>query len=137
MTDYVLPMTWFIAGLALLIGGGEVLILGVLGLSGIVAPEGIGVSPSALRFDIPVMIAAAVACLPVFFTGHLIARWEGGLFFGYHLAYTTYLVLAAMQAGITRTFGVIMLGFVIPLTAITLALGVIRTSCGRTTGKSE
>jgi cation:H+ antiporter len=101
-------------------------ILGVLGLAGVVAPEGISVSAAALRFDIPVMIAAAVACLPIFFTGHLIARWEGGLLFGYYLAYASYLVLAATQAGITRTFGVIMIAFVLPITAITLALGVIR-----------
>jgi len=45
-------------------------ILGVLGLSSIVAAERIGVSPAALRFDIPVMIAAAVACLPILFTGN-------------------------------------------------------------------
>jgi cation:H+ antiporter len=101
-------------------------ILGVLGLSSIVAPEGIGVSSAALRFDIPVMIAAAVACLPIFFTGSLIARWEGGLFLGYYLAYASYLILAATQAGITRTFGVIMIAFVLPITAITLTLGVIR-----------
>ena len=45
----------------------------------------------------------AVACLPIFFTGNVIARWEGGLFFAYYIAYTTYLVLAATQATITRT----------------------------------
>jgi len=112
-------------------------LLGVLGLSGIVAPEGIGVSSEALRSDIPVMIAAAVACLPIFFTGNLIARWEGGLLFGYYIAYTTYLALAAMQAGITRTFGVIMLAFVIPLTAVTLAVGVIRSFRERSVGSSR
>jgi len=26
------------------------------------------------------MIAAAVACLPIFYIGHRISRWEGGLF---------------------------------------------------------
>jgi cation:H+ antiporter len=35
----------------------------------------------AFRFDIPVKIAAPIACLPIFFTSHTIARWEGGLFF--------------------------------------------------------
>ncbi|MBC8875672.1 MAG: calcium/sodium antiporter [Planctomycetes bacterium] len=112
-------------------------ILCVLGLSGIVAPDGIGVSPAALRFDIPVMIAVAVACLPIFFTGNLIARWEGGLFFGYYLAYATYLVLAANQASVTRTFGVIMIAFVIPLTVITLAVGATRTFRVRSLAKSK
>lgn len=101
-------------------------ILGVLGLSSILAPSGIAISPEALRFDIPVMIAVALACLPIFFTGNLIARWEGGMFFAYYIAYTTYLVLAATQAAVTRTFGAIMLGFVIPLTALTLVIGVAR-----------
>lgn len=42
-------------------------ILAVLGLSGLISPDGINVAPSALRFDIPVMIAVAAACLPIFF----------------------------------------------------------------------
>ena len=54
----------------------------VLGLAALVSPAGVGVAPAALDFDIPVMVAVAVACLPIFFTGHVIARWEGWLFFG-------------------------------------------------------
>ena len=38
-------------------------ILGTCGLAG-----GVPVSASALRFDIPVMSAVAIACLPIFFT---------------------------------------------------------------------
>ena len=106
-------------------------ILCVLGLASIVSPGGVGMAPAALRFDIPVMIAAAVACLPIFFTGNLIARWEGGLFFAYYLAYTTYLILAATQAAITRTFETIMIAFVIPLTVITLLVAVARAARAR------
>ena len=84
-----------------------------------------------------VEFVAAVACLPIFFTGHLIARWEGGLLFGYYFAYAGYLILAAMQAGITRTFGVIMIVFVLPITAVTLALGVIRAVRQRDAEKSN
>jgi len=101
-------------------------ILCVVGLSSLIAPHGIAVSSTALKFDIPVMIAVAVACLPVFLSGHVIARWEGGLFFFYYLAYMTYLVLDATESGIQRTLpGVIGL-FVIPLTVVTLAVSVIR-----------
>jgi cation:H+ antiporter len=106
-------------------------ILCVLGLSGAIAPSGVAISPEALRFDIPVMIAVALGCLPIFFTGNVIARWEGGLFFAYYIAYTTYLVLAVTQATITRTFGTIMIGFVIPLTVITLFIGVFRAARDR------
>jgi cation:H+ antiporter len=101
-------------------------ILGVLGLSSFVASEGIAISESAMRFDIPVMIAVAVSCLPIFLSGNQIARWEGGLFFAYYIAYTTYMILASTQANVTRTFGAIMTMFVIPLTVITLLIGVVR-----------
>lgn len=101
-------------------------ILCVLGISSMVASQGISVSAAALQFDIPIMIAVAVACLPIFFTGRTIARWEGALFLGYYATYTTYLVLAATQASVTRTFSSIMLGFVIPLTVITLLICVVR-----------
>ncbi len=102
-------------------------ILGVLGLSGVFSLGGVPVSTAALQFDIPVMIAVAFACLPIFFTGHLIARWEGGLFLAYFFAYTAYLILAAVNPAVNRTFGAIMLGFVAPLTVITLAVSVFRS----------
>lgn len=101
-------------------------IMGVLGISSLVSAEGVAVSEAAFRLDIPVMIAAAIACLPIFFTGHLIARWEGGLFLAYYGAYTGYLVGTATASGWTRTVGVVMLGLVLPLTVITLAIGVVR-----------
>jgi cation:H+ antiporter len=97
-------------------------ILAVLGLTALLAPAGVPVSSAALRLDIPVMIAVAVACLPVFFTGHLIARWEGALFLGYYLAYASYLILYATEHALLPAFSGAMLGFVLPLTAITLAV---------------
>lgn len=101
-------------------------ILCVLGVSGLVGPQGVHVSEVALTFDVPVMIAVAAACLPVFFTGHLIARWEGALFFAYYCAYTTYLVLSETGSNGTQAFGTLVLGFVVPLTVITLAVTVYR-----------
>jgi cation:H+ antiporter len=47
----------------------------------------------------PIMIAVAIACLPIFFTGHAIARWEAAVFLGYYVAYTSYLVLDAAEHG--------------------------------------
>jgi cation:H+ antiporter len=55
------------------------------------------VAPALLHFDIWVMLAVALACLPVFVTGREIARWEGGVFLLYYVAYVAYLVLAAQQ----------------------------------------
>jgi cation:H+ antiporter len=54
-------------------------ILGCLGLSALAAGNsGLDVAPSIVRFDIWVMIAVALVCLPIFVSGREIARWEGG-----------------------------------------------------------
>ncbi|MEW6078330.1 MAG: calcium/sodium antiporter [Thermodesulfobacteriota bacterium] len=97
-------------------------ILFVLGLSSLVSPAGIPVSPTALRFDIPVMIAVAVACLPVFFTGSSISRGNGLLFLFYYVAYILYLFLAASQHSALDAFDRAMTYFIFPLTAVTLAI---------------
>jgi cation:H+ antiporter len=102
-------------------------ILAVLGLSSIVAPDGINVAMAALDFDLPVMIAVAVACLPIFFTGYNIARWEGFVLLGYYVAYTAYLILAANQHDALPAFSHVMFFFVIPITALTLALTMYRS----------
>lgn len=97
-------------------------ILAVLGVSGVVAPDGINVSTAILRFDGLVMIASAVACLPIFATGNRIDRWEGAVFTLYYIAYTIYLVLNSTQHERLPLFSTVMLAFVIPLTAITLVI---------------
>jgi cation:H+ antiporter len=108
------------------VGSNIMNILGVLGLSALLAPAPIAVPPSALGFDLPVMAAAALACLPIFFNGRMIARWEGALFLAYYGAYTLYLVLAAMAAPDLRIFSAAMLFFVVPLTLVTLAVVTAR-----------
>lgn len=101
-------------------------LLGVLGLTAVLAPEGIAVPRSALVFDIPVMIAVALAALPVFFTGYNISRWEGAVFLAYYVAYTLFLFLAATEHDALRPYSVLMFVFVVPITAITLVVLVVR-----------
>jgi cation:H+ antiporter len=105
-------------------------VLGIVGLAGLLAPAGIPVTPAVLRFDLPVMVAAAVACLPIFVTGHVIARWEGAVFVGYYVAYTTYLFLHAAQHAVLPAFSAVMLGFAVPLTVVTLLVSVARAVRG-------
>jgi cation:H+ antiporter len=96
-------------------------ILGVLGISALIAPGGgIAVPRTAITFDIPVMVAVAVACLPIFFTGWRIRRWEGAFFLAYALVYTTYLALDAAEHELRDELASAMVIFVIPLTVITL-----------------
>jgi cation:H+ antiporter len=110
-------------------------ILGVLGLSSLVGPTGIEVAPSVLAFDLPVMIAVAIACLPIFFTGNLIARWEGALFLGLYAAYLAYVLLAAQQHDALQPYSAVMMMGVLPLVALTLALVAWREWRGRRTNQ--
>jgi cation:H+ antiporter len=97
-------------------------ILGCVGLAGLAAPAGLPIAPAVLHFDAWVMLAVAAACLPIFFTGGEIARWEGAVFVGYYAAYVAYLILAAQRHALLPTFSEAMLGFVIPLTIVTLVV---------------
>lgn len=97
-------------------------IMGVLGIAGVVAPAGIEVSEAIYHFDIPIMIAVAFACLPIFFTGGTINRWEGGLLICYYAAYTLYLILAAIEHETLPLFSTVMLYFIIPITVITIII---------------
>jgi cation:H+ antiporter len=103
-------------------------ILSVLGLGALVAPNGLSVSATAIAFDIPVMIAVAIACLPIFLHGYTIYRWEGAIFLSYYIAYTVYLVLSATQHTFLPTFQAAMVWFVMPLTLITLGVILVRVA---------
>ena len=99
-------------------------ILTILGATA--TATGVPVSNAAIRFDIPVMLAVAVACLPIFYTGNRISRWEGLLFISYYVAYTAYLGLDAIGHDQLGLFSNVMLLFVIPLTIVTLLTILVR-----------
>jgi cation:H+ antiporter len=98
----------------------------VLGSAALVGSGGMVVPPAALTFDLPVMTAVAVACLPIFFSGYTIARWEGAVFLAYYLAYITFLVLDATRHDAAPVFAGIMLSFVLPITVLTSVLIWVR-----------
>jgi len=109
------------------VGSNTFNILGCLGLSGLVSGDlGLVMPAAVLNFDIWVMLAVALACLPVFITGREIARWEGGVFVLYYAAYVTYLILATQQHDALGTFSSAMMSFVIPITVITLVVVLLR-----------
>lgn len=106
-------------------------LLGCLGLSGVLAgllpgSPGLTVAPSLLALDIWVMLAVALACLPIFLSGREIARWEGAVFLGYYVAYMAYVVLAAQQHAVLGPFSAVMMGFVVPITVVTLVVSLLR-----------
>lgn len=104
----------------------------VLGLPAMIFGEGIPIADAVIAIDLPLMLAAAIALLPIAFTGFLIARWEGAVFVALYVAYTIYLVLDSTGHDSAQGFTSIMLGFVSPLMAVTLVavtayeLGVLR-----------
>lgn len=95
-------------------------ILLVIGVCSMIAPGGLSVAPAAIRFDMPVMITVAIACLPIFFTGYMVLRQEGILFLAYYVAYTLYLFLYATQHDALEEYSLMMVAFVVPLTLLTL-----------------
>ncbi len=114
------------------VGSNTFNILGCVGLAGLAAPAGLPVAPAVVHFDAWVMLAVAAACLPIFFTGREIARWEGAVFVGYYAAYVAYLILAAQRHALLPAFNRAMLGFVIPLTIVTLIVVLLRPAARAT-----
>jgi cation:H+ antiporter len=73
------------------------------------------------------MIAVALFCIPLFFTGCRVTRLEGSVMVGYFVAYNVYLALGATDAAYTRSFEVAMTVFVIPITVLAIAFSVYQT----------
>ena len=108
------------------IGSNTFNILGCLGISGLVSRDGLSIAPAVLNFDLWVMVAVAVACLPVFIAGREIGRGKGLLFVGYYIAYVAYLILGAQDHDALDEYSAIMIGFVLPITIVTLVAMLIR-----------
>jgi cation:H+ antiporter len=87
-----------------------------------------------LNFDIWVMIAVAIACLPVLLLGRQIGRKRGLLFLAYYVAYVVYLILGAQQHDALDEFSAVMVSFVLPITVVTLVAMVVRQQESRPAG---
>lgn len=96
-------------------------LMSVLGLTGIIASDGIGVSDAALRLDVPVMIAATVVLLPIFWNGFVIQRWEGVVFLAFYVVYVAYLILDSSDHSATAVVGPAAL-IVTPLVLLTFGM---------------
>jgi cation:H+ antiporter len=75
-----------------IIGSNIFNILGVLGLAATVAPGGLKVSSTIQLMDGPVMLVAALVCLPLMHSGLVLKRWEGALLLAGYLGYTGFLI---------------------------------------------
>lgn len=75
-----------------LIGSSAYNILIILGITCMVPVNGIDVSEALIWVDIPVMVAVALACVPVFITGRVVSRTEGLAFVAAYVVYLSYLI---------------------------------------------
>ncbi len=101
-------------------------VLAVLGAGSLLAPGGIRVPATAMDYDIPIMVAASLVCLPIFFTRYCISRWEGVILLGYYCAYVLFLILDATGSRALPDFTFMMIAIVLPLTLLVLAVSVGR-----------
>lgn len=99
----------------------------VLGTAAALSPAGVAVSQAAIAFDLPIMLAVTVACLPLFYTGRGIARWEGAAFLVYFVAYTAYILLLAAGHPDLLDLRHALLFFVMPIVGVTLVVSAVRT----------
>jgi cation:H+ antiporter len=76
-----------------LLGSSVFNILFVFGITSLVPAEGIPVDRGILTVDLPVMVAATIACIPVFLTGRRMQRIEGAAFVVAYLVYLTSLLV--------------------------------------------
>jgi cation:H+ antiporter len=89
-------------------------LLGVLGLTALIAPTPLSVSPNALDFDLPVMLGVAVLCLPVFYSGYRVTRAEGLLLLGFYLVYALHVVSFTTGMPLAGRLERLMLFYVLP-----------------------
>ena len=103
-------------------------VLGILGVAAAIAPVGgeaaLQVKDTIVRFDMPIMVATAIVCLPMLFKGHLV-RWEGVAFLVAYGAYVVFLILTETGSGARGTFVGALL-FSSPLVAAVLGWSVFR-----------
>lgn len=93
-------------------------LLAVLGVSGVLSSNGLAGNEQLVQQDFPVMLAVALLCVPLFFTGAILSRIEGALFFILYLAYTLFLIGGALHAPWLASVQGIIVYALIPLTVV-------------------
>lgn len=101
-------------------------LLGVLGLTALIAPTPLSVSPNALDFDLPVMLGVVVLCLPVFYTGYRVTRAEGLVLLGLYLAYGLHVMAFTTGMPLATKLEQLMLYYVLPVLVAFLLFSTLR-----------
>lgn len=106
-------------------------VLAILGITATLTPAGLEATPTLATFDIPVMTAVAIICLPVFISGARIGRWEGLVFLAFYAAYTILLTAGAAGYGALPDLRGVLVYAIAGLTAVggvVIVLRALRTT---------
>ena len=76
-----------------LLGSSIYNILLILGITCLVPANGLDLPASLVRIDIPIMVAVAMACIPIFISGRRVTRIEGGAMVAAYVGYLLFLLL--------------------------------------------
>lgn len=101
-------------------------LLGVLGLTALLAPAPLSVSPNALDFDLPVMLGVTLLCLPLFYSGYRVTRLEGLVLLGLYAAYGLHVVTFTTGMPLAARLEELMLFYVLPVLAAVVLWGTLR-----------
>ncbi|WP_410017040.1 calcium/sodium antiporter [Pseudomonas sp. 5P_5.1_Bac1] len=101
-------------------------LLGVLGLTAVLTPEPLSISPNALAFDLPVMLGVAALSLPVFYSGYRVTRAEGLVFLCLYLAYGLHVVAFTTGMPLANRLEQLMLFYVLPALGAVLFYTTLR-----------
>ena len=76
-----------------LLGSSIYNILLILGITALVPAHGLVLDSNLVRVDIPIMVVATLACVPIFITGRRVGRVEGGAMMVAYLAYLAFVLM--------------------------------------------
>ncbi|WP_092410942.1 calcium/sodium antiporter [Pseudomonas sp. NFACC02] len=109
-----------------IIGSNLFNLLGVLGVTALIASGPLSISPNALDFDLPVMLGVAVLCLPLFYSGYRITRLEGLLLLGLYAVYGLHIISFTTGMPLAGRLERLMILYALPVLGTAVLIGTVR-----------
>lgn len=107
-----------------IVGSNILNILSVIGISGLFI-SGIPVQESLLRVDYLILLGVSVLCLPFFFTGNVINRFEGAILFLCYTAYLFYLYFDSNSSDLTEWVVALAFYGLLPVTLLYILVTIV------------
>lgn len=101
-------------------------LLGVLGLTTLMADGPLSISPNALEFDLPVVLGVAALCWPLFYSGLRITRFEGLLLLALYAVYGLHIIGFTTGMPLAIRLERLLLHYGLPVLAIPVLVGMAR-----------